>query len=82
MIIKLVRVSIFLIEYGISIDILMEGIANSKTYFQAVIQAAVFKTHPQVSMRITLSLCKILSEPVSIANLANECLLMVEHKRE
>ena len=82
MIIKSVRVSIFLIEYGISIDILMEGIANGKTYFQAVIQAAVFKAHPQVSMRITLSLCKIFSEPVTIVDLGNECFLMVEHERE
>jgi len=82
MIIKSVRVSIFLIEYGISIDFLMEGIANGKTYFQAVIQAAVFKAHPQVSMRFTLSLCKIFPEPVPIVDLGNERLLPVEQERE
>ena len=82
MIVKSVRIGVLLVEYGVPIDILMEGIANGKTHFQGVVQTAVFKAHPQVSMRITLSLCKIFPEPVPIVDLGNERLLPVEQERE
>ena len=82
MIVKSVRVGVLLVEYGVPVDILMKGIANGKTHFQAVVQTAVFKAHPQVSMRITLSLCKIFPEPVPIVDLGNERLLPVEQERE
>lgn len=82
MIIRLVHVSIFLIEYGVLVSVLMERIANSKAYLQVVIRVAVFRIHPQVSTRITLSLYEMLSEPVTITSLASGCPLMVKYKRE